>query len=285
VNNAFAGIQLRQGAATVMRNLELIGCGKPVYINPAAGKGVVHTTMHNVWCDSSSDVGLMLDGSLGQIIDVRVSDGWNSGCNIGIRLTGIVRGVKIHGMEIINNANTGIVVDDGADITGLSIDNNEIAQNASAGISIGNNVVGFGITNNVIGGASHFGPNGQGIYLGTAADNYRIFGNDLRANTTVPITGHTGRSLSKLVANNLGFVTNNSGAGAGTTDSSGSLSFAHGLYKVPVDARITVYGAGSTTPFLAHISGFDATNIQAKFFNGLTPINAGPVSYYWVAEA
>jgi hypothetical protein len=284
INNALCGIQVRAGAALVLHNLEIVGCGKPLYFIPDTGKAIVHTTMNNVWCDSSSDIGCFLNGSLGSILDVSITNSWFSSCNIGMRLTGNVRDVSIgSGCRFYFNRADAILIDNYTTLQGFTLEGSKIAANVGSGISIGADVSDFIIRGNHIGASSHFGANGNGIFLGGGNDRYIIDGNNLRNNAGVNLGGHTA-APSKVVENNIGFTSRAEGNASGTTNASGEITFNHGLNGTPGKVRGTCYGGPSSSLFSAHVVNTTASQITMKVFSGTTPVTSAAVTVYWEAS-
>jgi hypothetical protein len=201
--NAGYGIRVRGGAAVVLINLELVGCGNPIYVDPPAGASVAHMTMHNVWCDSSSGNGLVLDGTAGAIVEMRASQSWFSACTVGIYIAGIVRSAKFSGNTVINNRSDGVSIAAGASVGGLIIEGSEVGGSAGSGIAVGSGASDILLRGNQIGAASAFGANLYGVYLVGSNNNYIIDGNNLRGNTNAGLVGHAA-TATKIAANNIG---------------------------------------------------------------------------------
>lgn len=281
-SNAASGVSVTGGAAIVIDNVECIGCGVPLLVRPATGNSVVHLKANLLWCDSSSSVGLWLDGSAGQIIGASFDQLWASSSQIGVRITGFVRDVALNQAEIYLNRADGITIDSGADVTGLSIGAGcRIAGNVGSGISVGSGVVGFKIIGNHIGATSHFGPNGNGIYLNGTNDGYDISHNSIVGNTGNQIFGHAAGTLTRIVKNNIGFATEAVGNFSGTVSASGQLTIPHGLGKIPNIIFVSAYGGGSASQVTAQVVSIDGTNIVVKVFSGGASPATGTYSVYW----
>jgi len=205
-DNAAAGILLQGGVAINLENLQIMGAGAPLLVQPNAD-GVSHVTLDRVWGDSSSGNGMFIDGSSGSVTDLRAVQSWFASCGgDGVRIIGNARDVKINGNnQLHSNVGQGINVAAGATVNGLSIQNNSIGGNASNGITIGAGASEFAIQNNQIGTGSVYGANANGIVLSAGAtDRFVISGNNLRGNTGAALV-NSATGTSARIEGNLGY--------------------------------------------------------------------------------
>ena len=205
-DNAAGGILIEGGVAINLENLQIIGAGNNLLIQPNADN-VSHLTLDRVWCDSSSNSALFINAVSGIVTDLRAVQCWfvYTGGD-GVRIAGNARDVKIAGNnQIITNLGAGINVVAGATVPGLSIQNNSIGNNTGNGITIGAGASNFAIQNNQIGTGSFFGPNANGIVLSAGAtDNFIITDNNVRGNTGAAIS-NAATGTNARIESNLGY--------------------------------------------------------------------------------
>jgi hypothetical protein len=205
-DNAAGGILIEGGTAINLENLQIIGAGNNLLIQPNVDN-VSHLTLDRVWCDSSSNGALFINAVSGIVTDLRAVQCWfvYTGGD-GVRIVGNARDVKIAGNnQIITNLGAGINVVAGATVPGLSIQNNSIGNNTGNGITIGAGASNFAIQNNQIGTGSFFGPNANGIILNAGAtDNFIITDNNVRGNTGAAIS-NAATGTNARIESNLGY--------------------------------------------------------------------------------
>lgn len=283
-NNARSGVEILGGVAITMNNVQAMGCGTPVRFNPPAGAAVNHTKITQLWCDSSNNNGLEIDGTLGSITDVQISDLWASGCTNGISMAGFAKDVVIHGLQCYQNASTGVLIAASANVPGLIISHAQISGNPGAGVSFGANVSGWKILSSNIGTSSFAGANAYGIFLNSGCDNYIIDDCDIRGNTTGQIAGHGGSTATKRVTNVIGYPTALNGTFTGTTDAAGLFSIPHGLGKTPLFVDMKAVAGGSAAVLTPQLTAVDGTNIGGKMFTGTTVLASTSVTIMWKVE-
>ena len=280
--NGFSGVHITGGTAIVLHNLELAGCGTPILVQPPATKQVAHTKVGKVWCDSSSNVGMWLDGSAGRIINFSTDECWFSSNGVGIKISGYVHDAIIMQAEVYQNRSDGIVVDSNADSLGLVIGGGtRVAGNTGSGVSIGQNVSAFRITNSNIGSSSHFGGNANGIYLNGGNDNYDISHNSIYGNTGSQIFGHTAGTASKVVKSNIGYTTNVDAYIPGlTTDASGLVTVTHNMGRVPNGFMAGVFASTDARALHAQVVSLATNTAVLRILANNTALASTSINMY-----
>jgi hypothetical protein len=184
----------------------------------------------------------------------------------------------------VANLSDAIQVQSSTVASGFLLESCTIGGNTGSALSVGTGVSDFTVKSNMIGGSTHFGANAAGVFLSAANDHYIIEGNNLRGNTGLGINGHAFGSATKVVRNNLGHVTQNSGTASGLTSAAGEMAIAHGLAGVPTHFKPVMFGGAASAPLSAHIVSMDATNVVVKVFSGTSPLVSGNVTVYWEAS-
>jgi hypothetical protein len=212
--DCFAGIYIASGSCFEIIGTQLIKMGTPIYAQTAAGASIFSIVLVDTWCDTSSNIGMILDGTNGTITRVKATGSWFSSCTRGIEIRGNVWGAHIgDGCEVYDNLSDGIRVYSGATLKGLSIDGASIAGNgirAGGNAATGVNVLGstgdFDIRNTNFGPAADFGVNTYSdINFGTGVDNYSIVANRFaRADGRPQVVGHTA-ATTRIAADNRGW--------------------------------------------------------------------------------
>lgn len=283
-NNARSGVEILGGVAITMNNVQAMGCGTPVRVNPPTGAAVNHTKITQLWCDSSNNNGLELDGTLGSITDMQISDLWASGCTNGISIAGFAKDVVIHGLQCYQNTSTGILVAANANVAGLILSHAQISGNPGAGVSMGTNVSGWKILASNIGSSSFAGANAYGVFLNAGCDNYIISDSDIRGNTTGQIAGHAGNTATKRITDVIGYPTALTGTFTGTTDAAGLFTIPHGLGKTPTFVDMRSVAGGSGAVLSAQLTAVDSTSIGGKMFTGTTVLASTAITVMWKVE-
>lgn len=283
-NNALAGVRITGGVAIVLHNLELPGCGTPLLVQPVSGSQVVHTKISKVWCDSSSGVGMWLDGTLGRVLNLSTDQCWFSGNTAGIRISGYVHDVTIFNADIYQNRGTGIILDNYADVLGLEIGGGtRIGGNTAAGISVGINVSNFRITNSDIGASSHFGANQHGIYLNGGNENYDISHNSIFGNSGAQLFGHASGSATRIVKSNIGFTTEVEAAVNLTTDASGLATITHNMGATPSGLLGGVFGSTDARSLTWQVVSLSANTAVIHFFANNTSLASTGINFFFRA--
>lgn len=195
--NSYAGALIRAGSATTLDNCEFFKAGVPVLVQPLPGGFAASTVLDKVWHDTSSGVGLLLDGSLGTIARLRANNCWMSSCDTGVRIKGGVLGVNISNSELYDNIKGGIAVEPGAYVKGLIVGHNKIAGTTRApagrqvGIEIGSGVTDFLINGNRIGQAADFDSLDYGVVLRSGSDLGSVVGNNLDGCRVSPLVNES----------------------------------------------------------------------------------------------
>lgn len=280
--NALAGVRITGGTAIVIDDVEAPGCGTPLLVQPIAGSQVAHTKVSKFWCDSSSSVGMWLDGSLGRIINFSIDQSWFSSNGVGIRISGYAHDVVVMQAEIYQNRSDAIIIDSNADVLGLIIGGGtRIGGNAGSGISVGLNVAGFRVLNCNIGSSSHFGANANGIYLNGGNDSYDISHNSILGNTGSQIAGHMMGTATRIVKENIGYSTVVEGKFAGSTDASGLITVAHNLGRVPNMVFPSIFAGANPNAIVIQLVSYDANNAVFKVLSNNVVLGAASVTVYF----
>lgn len=282
--NALAGVRITGGTAIVIDNVELPGCGTPLLVQPLSGSQVAHTKISKVWCDSSSSIGMWLDGTAANIINFNADQCWFSSNGVGIRISGFATDVTIMQADIYQNRSDGVIIDSDANVLGLTIGGGtRIGGNVGSGISVGVNVGGFRVTDCNIGTSSHFGANGNGVFLNGSNDSYDISHNAIYGNAGEQIHGHGGGASTRVVKNNIGYATEVEATVAGLTDGSGLVTVTHNMGRVPAGMFTSIFASTDARALHAQVVSFSTTQAVLKVFANNALLTSTSVNIFFRA--
>lgn len=100
-----------------------------------------------------------------------------------------------------------------------------------------------------------------GIQIGTGCDNFILEGNNVSGNVTTNIFNNAGYGPTKIVKDNIGWVTENYGTANVSPDALGEDTIAHGLAANPSFVQAVIVG---DTPNHADVESHDGTNITVR---------------------
>ena len=86
--NARAGVLILQGSSHTLMNVQLIKMGNCLWIEPGGGQIVYSVKCIDLWCDTSTGIGILLNGSTSPIERVNVTGGWMSFSLYGVQIKG-----------------------------------------------------------------------------------------------------------------------------------------------------------------------------------------------------
>lgn len=193
--------------------------------------------------------------------------------------------IDMAGATIYNNRGDGIRALAGIwTVTGSKINLNGQGTAGGCGFiseaaAVVANLTGNSITNN--GNATR----GVGVQFAHASnDNYIVTDNDLRGNGIVGFSSVVSPAFAttRLVSNNLGFVTENGGIFTGTTNGSGDVFINHGLAGTP--RKRTVALASAAFVGSIQIYAASSTQLSARIWNTSgAPVTSTSVTVDWEA--
>lgn len=238
------------GGGVVLYNVDTTYCVQGLGIHPDAGEHSTWFWITNCAFDSGY-IGAYIH-SAGIVEQIFFDDTWfcansQQGLVMDVTGAGTIQTVRVSGSRACSNGKTGILVTDGnnIDITNclVSGNSNPSYTGPSAtyhGINIDNDVNNFTLTNNRClydGGYQWSNSQGYGIYIsGTNHNHYSITGNSLTRNATGGMVNQ-GTGTDKIIKDNLGYVTENSGTG--TLDNAATYEVInHGLSVTPTVVNI-----------------------------------------------
>ena len=244
------------------------------------------------WCDAFD---LECDHNFAHAISLEagygfyLSDGWISSALTG---NGIFVGDACFGevsvgpgSRIFGCAENGILFATGEN---LLVAGAFIAANseASGGTFHGVNVVTpgfFAVTDSAIGGSpGGNGVQGFGIFIGSAATDFSITTNVLTGNATGSISNNAAAGPAQIIANNVGYATQNSGSSA-IPNGSTTVAVTHGLAGTPAAGGVMVtpnggYGGAGNQWWVTAI-GASTFTVET-----LNTVSGGAFTFSWNAR-
>ncbi len=286
-----SGIRIKSSQAVWITDTDVIDFGTPLIIDPDGSNGDLVT-----WCFFN---GVALDTSDGNGIQVAPTNGatvkglffdncWSATNARGVLIQptagGIVDTVHFTDCTLYNNQLHGALIDNaGGPVNHIEFNNCRASGNSQAssgtyaGIDFGNGSNNFAIRGCTSGAQAGF-PASQsyGILIGTSCSLYLVTSNSLIGNS---IGAYADLSFtttpSKVVSDNLGFLTSDSGQ-AGFTAAT-SVVVNHGLLSTPDAVQVT--------PLNTNVAGIDywvSTLTSTTFtINASAPLSG---AFSWTAE-
>lgn len=263
----FAGLRILKSSATWIADCDFIHQSYGLLVDPQSGDAVEWLFVRDSAFDSNDLNGIFINPAAGGTVKGGTFIGcWtatNTDSGMVVGSTGTIDGLRFVGHRSFNNTQHGVVLNGGENISldACDISGNSLGSSGTYhGIAIAAGVSEWAIRNCRIGQMAGFA-NTQGYAIllnATIGDNFAIENNDLRLNVTGGVAGAT-VSSTKLVRNNLGYVTENSGT-ATLADGTTSIAVTHGLGVTPAagDVMVTPIEAwGAMTEF--YIDTYTAT--------------------------
>ena len=270
------GILLRSTDALQIISCDIIHHGNDLQIEPGNGQSVAATYVVNTYFDTAANGIYIAPTGTGTVLRATFNGCWSAshsanGCYIGL---GTVLAVQFVGCHMQFNGSRGLLNDN---IAGdIKITGGFYSNNTSDGIAFGSGVGGFTVI-----GVNAKANGASGILLVGSNSDYIITDNVLTGNVT-SLSGFTATTTTKIVRDNIGFVSENSGT-TSITFAAGAASIAHGLGATPKSASafLVTGGAGEIT-----ITSVGATNINIRGRDTTTNVNAaGTFDVMWNAAA
>ena len=182
------------------------------------------------------------------------------------------------GCRIQYNYQDGMALNTGAHvISGCSINNNGTGTPGGHGVLI----VGASVSSCIINGCAINNngnvTRGNGVSIGAAADNYSISGNRLFGNGSAQVSDANGPSLTRVIRDNSGWVTENSGS-ATVTNGTSSVVVSHGLSDTPTLVQIAFAGPQDAGAY-AYVGSFTSTQFTITY----STVAGANRDFYWRA--
>lgn len=262
------GVRVTNCGFAVVSNCDFIHSGHDLDVVPGNGESVASLYCHHTCFDTAVRGINIFPTGTGTVLRCRFTTCWASSNTFeGVRISGaapaVVAGVDILGLTCHANGSHGAVVNFGIDI------NFQFgAYNASAGdgIRIAANINDFSVLFVRSGASASAGPNtGWGLnVLAGVSDNFRVYGNDFRFNTTGAFfNGGTGNT--REIRDNIGYRTRSSGSAtilSGTT----SIVINHNLSLTPKAEDFSIVNKENSTydPGSVYIDTIGATQATIR---------------------
>lgn len=159
-----ACVKITGGAAYDLSVNDFEHCGYALWV-PAVSTGVVSIRSTGNWYDTSTNDGVLLDGTTGQVSRVTFTGDWfaSSSAGSGLEIKGAAKGIQIDNGQFFDNAVNGITFDSGGTPGAAIISNSQIAENTGCGISVASITGSVSLVNDTIGPAADFTGNGTNI--------------------------------------------------------------------------------------------------------------------------
>ena len=212
--DAYAAIYIARGSSFEIIGVQAVKMGSPILIQPPAGSAVYSVVLIDWWSDTSSGVGMTLDGTNGIITRVETHASWFSSCLRGVDIKGNVWGAKfLAGTKVYDNFSDGVRVFSGATLKGLKFSDALIAGNGvrqGGNLATGINLLGstsdFDIHDCSFGNDADFAENTYAdIAIAAGVDKYSIQNNRFgRADGRAPVVGHTA-TATRIASGNRGW--------------------------------------------------------------------------------
>lgn len=278
-----AAILLKNVSGWYFEHLDLLGCDSGITTFPDSGQIVKAGFLTAVIADTCNSSGFKFFTNGGYVSDVIMNGSWGASCGVtdnghGMHVDGDVRSLQVGDCRFVNNKGSGILLQQGLDVTISNtqcLSNSQMGSGIQHGFEVSAGVSQWSVNGGVFGQGGEFSTNNQGwgILVNTgASNNYSIIGANLLGNVTGALSDG-GSGTSKHIYGNQGYRTSNQGVVTITAGTS-SVTFNHGLAATPNKEDIMVtpvsdpgalYWVSSTTATQATISlpGNSAVN---RFF-------------------
>lgn len=246
-----SGILIVNAGDVLLNNVSTVKTGTGLNIKPTAAKNIQACMVSNSYFDSGTGQGINVDPAATATVKLlKVMNTWCCSNGNGIVLnpsnTGTTTRVELVNVTASNNTGQGILAQAGGTVTNLQIIGGSASANTN-GVYIGATTSGVVIHGHTSGAAGEFAGNSAfGINIEAAADNFVITGNKLAGNTSGAISDATTPAITRIIRDNITFVTEASGTGSilsGTT----AIAITHGLSRTPAAKDIWVTFTANTT--------------------------------------
>lgn len=288
-----AGIRVRNSSALIISNTSVIQQGDALLIDPSqstqdanpANGNVYSLFVNNCFFDNSGNSGIKIaptgDAS---VLRCRFSNVWcGSSAQDGVIIsnagTGVVSGIAFNSLHAFLNGGAGITTGTGT-IQDIEINGGTFSQNSFGAYIEGVNKL--KITNATIGASSGLvGNTSAGVFLGSGVSDIVVANNIILGNGGVSISDSSTTS-SKVIRDNVGYITEGGGTASVATDANGVGSIAHGLDVTPRYASAFVTG---NTAQEATLLSVDGANISVRIRDTTTNsgLASGNVGVMWSA--
>jgi len=249
-----SGIEIRNSNATWITDCDVIHSGIGLLVNPNATGIVTWLFVLNSAFDLCENDGIRIKSTNSAAINKghNFVGCWSSSNGaVGVRIDGddVPDGIQFTSHRSVVNGTNGYIITKGKNIffdACICAGNSDASDGVSAGFEIAANTDKFAIRNCKIGRWGRL-TNDHGVPIninaGTSND-YIITGNDMTENDAVMTDGGTG--TSKVVRDNIGYVTENQGTGE-IANATTSDVITHGLNITPALGTIHITGGENPT--------------------------------------
>jgi hypothetical protein len=241
VSAAANGIAITNASGIWIRSSDVVEFQSGLRIEPASGQTTSWLFAEDCSFDTNTYYGILITPDSGAVAKgLNFIDCWtSSNTYYGVYTTGsgTLDGMLFSGHRCFNNGNYGIYIATGTNWAidgGSQISGNGTAQsNTYHGVCVGAGISGWAIRNCKIGQMAQFSNiQANAIQLNAGgSDNYLIENNDLTGNLGVGVN-NPNCAVTRIVRNNLGFVTANSGT-ATITSGQTYVNVTHALEETP----------------------------------------------------
>uniref|UniRef100_A0A6M3J6Y7 Uncharacterized protein n=2 Tax=viral metagenome TaxID=1070528 RepID=A0A6M3J6Y7_9ZZZZ len=282
------GIRVQNAGGVYLSDLDITFQQYGILVDPSGTNDYVEALFASqVLVDTCTINGFSVNPSAGKTArEFYLTNCWAStnlvGVYIGESQTGTIDSVWLRGLTAVNNQNQGVVFNYGTNLFVSDSDisgNSKAAANTSDGFVVASDISEWGIQssrlgNHVVGA----GTQRYGIFvISGASNNYSIQSNDLRGNGTGALSdGGTG--TTKIVRNNLGYVTENSGT-ATVANGQTTVTVTHGLATTPTRVQVTPTLLSNAASFWVTAKGTTTFVINVNADPG-----AGTATFDWRAQ-
>lgn len=246
------GILVKNVGDLTLLRVSTVKTGNGLTVTPGANQTVQAVIVSDSYFDSGSGAGIVTNpAATGTVQLLKVCNTWTCTNANGVVLnpsnTGATQRVELINVTASNNAaGQGILSQGGGTVSNLSIIGGSMSANTN-GIYIGANTSGVTVQGVTSGPCGQFAGNStNGMVIESGADNFAIIGNNLLGNTSAAINDGTTPAKTRVIRDNLGFITENGGTGAISSGST-STTIAHGLSRTPTAKNINVTPTATTT--------------------------------------
>lgn len=265
----YSGVYITATGDVTLTDCQLIHAGDALRLEAQTGKAITSVWATGCFFDNSAR-GVVMQTGGGNIARCRLDSCWAAsstahGIVIDSTGGGTIDGVDINACHVFDNAGNGILVT-GSATENVRIDGCTVAgQVGQSGVAVLAGVSQFAIQNCRIGDSHGFPGNAYGIYIeGGAGNNYQVTDNDLRGNTTTPLS-NAATGTARVVANNLG---HNPGGTADVTVGASPWTYTAGAgYE-------TLYVRGGTVSSVTveGVTAFASTNVSVRLAPGKSAV-------------
>jgi len=248
-NVALAGIRVRNSSALIISNTSVITMGVGLLIDPQSNiENVFSMYVNNCFFDHCTYGMKIAPLSTGGVYRCRFANCWfSSATQDGVYINSSsnfnIDGIHFESCHCLLNVGSGLTT--GVGVRDLHVNGGEFCQNLY-GIYINNDLENLVINSATIGSGAGLNGNTNGIVLENVNINNAVISSNVITDNTNKNIVDNSTSLNKIISNNMGYKTVNSGSDtilAGTT----SVTVTHGLAAIPLQKDIMlVRGTGNS---------------------------------------